>query len=220
MKHLIFIGFLLGLSAPKLLNAQSTDWQNARQAGLVFGLTQPIFVSGFNIEGVYIHKRFIFDYSHGASLKFSGPALTLALRDQLLVVHAPYTTGFGVGYRFTKWLNLRVEPKWHRFDFYYEGEERTAANRIASNNTFSLGLGLYGFLQPFSQQNNALKGLTIAPSVRFWPTVVSDIDAAGISYANKFTGTSETLRSLDPGFGFTPWIFNISIGYMLDVRKK
>lgn len=220
MKYIFLFGLLLLGNATQHAHAQASSWQTERKAGLVFGLTQPVFVSGFNIEGVYIHKRLIFDYSHGASLKFRGPALTEALRNQQLEVHAPYTTGFGVGYRFTKWLNLRVEPKWHRFDFYYEGEERTAANRIASNNTFSLGLGLYGFFQPFSQQSNALKGITIAPSVRFWPTVLSDVDAAGISYQNKFTGQSETLRSLDPGFGFTPWIFNVSIGYMLDFKKK
>lgn len=220
MKKTFLFCLLLAVGLGQQAVAQPADWQNDRKAAVVFGLTQPIFVSGFNIEGVYIHKRLIFDYSHGASLKFRGPALTEALSEQQLEVHAPFTTGFGVGYRFTQWLNLRMEPKWHRFDYYYEGEARTAANRIASNNTFSLGLGLYGFFQPFSQQTNALKGITIAPSVRFWPTVLSDVDAAGISYQNKFTGNSETLRTLDPGFGFTPWIFNISIGYTLDLRKK
>lgn len=220
MKKTFLFCLLLAGGLGQQAVAQTADWQNDRKAAVVFGLTQPIFVSGFNIEGVYIHKRLIFDYSHGASLKFRGPAITEALSEQQLEVHAPFTTGFGVGYRFTQWLNLRMEPKWHRFDYYYEGEARTAANRIASNNTFSLGLGLYGFFQPFSQQTNALKGITIAPSVRFWPTVLSDVDAGGISYQNKFTGNSETLRTLDPGFGFTPWIFNISIGYTLDLRKK
>lgn len=214
----LFSLLLLVFAISTTNTAQETSWKTTKKAGVVFGLTQPIFVSGFNLEGVYIHNRFIFDYSHGASLKFVGETLTDELRNQQLEVHAPFTSGFGVGYRFTKWINLRVEPKWHRFNFYYEGEDRNAANRIATNNTFSLGFGLYGFYQPFESKANALKGITIAPSIRYWPTVSSDIGDAGINYQNKFTGNSENLKTLDPGFGFTPWIFNISIGYMFDLK--
>lgn len=200
--------------------AQTSDWKTDKKAGLVFGLTQPVFVSGFNIEGVYIHNRLIFDYSHGASLKFTGDALTESLRNQQLQIHAPFTTGFGVGYRLTPWINLRVEPKWHRFNFHYKNEPRNAENIIATNNTFSLGLGLYGFFQPFSKKDNALKGITVAPSIRYWPTLVSNFSDSGVIYQNKLTAKNETLQTLDPGFGFTPWIFNISIGYILDFNKK
>jgi hypothetical protein len=49
----------------------------------------------------------------------------------------PWTTGFGVGYRLKEWLNVRVESKWHRFEFYYDGESKTSVNEIDSFNTFS-----------------------------------------------------------------------------------
>lgn len=195
------------------LQAQERNWKEERQAGLVFGLTQPLFVSGFNVEGVYVHKRLIFNYSHGMSLDFKGQNLTNELIRQGLEVHVPFTTGFGVGYRFTHWLNLRIEPKWHRFNFYYEDEAQTAMNRIASNNTFSLGLGLYGLYQPFRNKENWLNGFTIAPSVRFWPNLRSDFPDEGFNYQNKLTNQQETLKTMQPGIGFTPFIVNISVGY-------
>jgi hypothetical protein len=93
------------------VNAQVHDWKKDRKGAVLFGLTQPLVVSGFNIEANYIHNRLIFDYSHGASLEFSGNLLPDYLQNQEIVVHMPFSTGFGIGYRFTEWLNLRVEPK-------------------------------------------------------------------------------------------------------------
>ena len=204
---------------PVLGLAQNTDWKNDRKAAVLFGLTQPLFASGFNVELNYIHKRLIFDYSHGASLDFSGDLLTDELQAQGLRVHMPYTTGFGVGYRFTKWLNLRVEPKWHRFEYYYDSSSENE-NPLAANNTFSLGLGLYGFFQPFSRSESALKGITVAPSVRFWPTASSQFGDGGEAYFNEITSRVETLETLDPGIGFTPLVVNVSIGYTLDFKTK
>jgi hypothetical protein len=196
------------------------DWKTDKKINVVFGLTQPLLVEGFNIEGNYIHNRFIFDYSHGASLDFSGSTATADLERQGVVVHMPWTTGFGVGYRLKEWLNVRVEPKWHRFEFYYEGDSQTSINEINSYNTFSLGLGLYGHFQPFKKSTSFVKGIMIAPSIRFWPTVSSSLDGDSFAYNNKITGTNETIEVLDPGAGFTPFIFNISIGYSFDLKKK
>ena len=44
------------------------------------------------------------------------------MREHGLAVHLPYTTGFGIGYRLKEWVNVRIEPKWHRFEFYYDDE--------------------------------------------------------------------------------------------------
>ncbi len=214
-KNVILLMLILGIN--QNLFSQEHHWKEEIKLGAVFGLTQPIFVSGFNIEGVYIHKRWIFDYSHGHSLNFRGEALTDNLKNQRVEIYMPFTTGFGIGYRFTKWLNLRLEPKWHRFDTYYQGEEINSQNRILRNNTYSLGLGLYGFFQPFENKSNILKGISIAPSIRFWPTIYSDLKNNEFNYQNKLTGKEEVLNTLDPGFGFTPFIFNISIGYMFNL---
>jgi len=75
-------------------------------------------------------------------------------KEQGLAIHIPWTTGFGVGYRFNNWLNLRVEPKWHKYELYYDGNEQSPSNLIGDYTTFTLGLGLYANLKPFKNQNN------------------------------------------------------------------
>ncbi len=207
-------------TATTITGVQAQDWKKDRKVAVLFGLTQPLVAKGFNIEGNYIHNRFIVDYSHGVSLEFSGDMLTPELKDQRVAIHVPWTTGFGVGYRFTHWLNLRVEPKWHRFEFYYDGEPRSKQNQITAYNTFTLGLGLYSFFEPFKHQDNFLKGITIAPSVRVWPTVSSTLTNDEFIYANKMTGDNEKIETLDPGFGFTPLVINISVGYSFSIKRN
>jgi hypothetical protein len=214
----LFLLFTLNIRAQAQSNDQ--DWRNETQVAILFGLTQPLIASGFNIEGNLIYKRLIFDYSHGASLDFTDDLLTTELQEQGVVVHVPWTTGFGVGYRFTHWLNLRVEPKWHRFEFYYDGDEQNNTNRITAYTTFTLGAGLYAFLQPFRTNTGFLKGITIAPSIRYWPTVSSTLEGDTFRYTNKNTGAVEEIETLDPGAGFTPLVFNISVGYSFRIKKE
>lgn len=205
----------------QMANAQSYDWKKDRKISVLTGLSQVLLVKGFNIEVNYIHNRLIFDYSHGASIDFDKNLVTDELKAQGVVVHMPFSTGIGIGYRFTPWLNLRVEPKWHRFEFYYDGETQNDANKIASDkNNFSVGLGLYTFFQPFKKKENLLKGLSIAPSIRFWPTVSSSFTDNKFSYQNKNTGKTEELKALASGIGFTPLIINVSVGYTFDLRKN
>ena len=213
---LLFITALTVLT----FQVQAQDWKSDRKVNVLFGLTQPLFVDGFNIEANYVHNRLIFDYSHGTSLDFYGTTLTEELQEQGVAVHMPWTTGFGVGYRLNEWLNLRAEPKWHRFEFYYNGEAQTPENEIVSYNTFSLGMGLYANFRPFKHQKSFLKGIMVAPSVRYWPTASSTLGSDSFIYNNKITEKRETIAILDPGLGFTPFIFNISVGYTIDLRKK
>ncbi len=116
--------------------------------------------------------------------------------------------------------NLRVEPKWHRFEYYYEGDAQNRRNQITAYNIFSFGLGLYGFYQPFKRKNNFLKGILIAPSIRFWPTVSSTLKGDSFSYLNRNTGKTEEIKTLAPGIGFTPLVFYVSIGYSFQFNKK
>ncbi len=198
---------------------QAQDWKKDRKVNILFGLSQPLLLHGFNMEVNYMYNRFIFDYSHGTSLDFDENAVTQDLKDQGVVVHMPYSTGFGIGYRFTSWLNMRVEPKWHRFEFYYNNDEQTAANEITSYNTFTLGLGLYGAFYPFKSKESFFKGFLIAPSIRYWPTVASSLAGDSYTYLNKNTHQAEEIKTLDPGMGFTPFVFNISLGYTFDLKR-
>lgn len=197
-------------------NAQ--DWKSEKKVNVVFGLTQAIFAKGFNIEGNYIHKRLILDYSHGASLDLVGTTVTPEMREQGLAVHLPYTTGFGIGYRLKEWVNVRIEPKWHRFEFYYDDEIQNSSNQITAYNTATIGIGIYGHYQPFKNKTSFLKGIMISPSIRFWPTISSNLEGNSYNYLNKNTGTSEEIKTMDVGPGFTPFIYNISIGYSFGLK--
>lgn len=209
---------LLLLTTTFLLRAQ--DWKTDKKINVVLGGTQLLLVKGFNGEVNYIHNRFIFDYSHGVSLDFSGPSVTTSLNEQGLAVHMPWTVGVGVGYRLKEWLNVRVEPKWHRFELYYDGETQNTSNEITSFNTVSLGVGLYGHYQPFKNKSSFLRGFMIAPSIRFWPTISSTLSGDKYTYLNKKTLKKEEVKTLDPGIGFTPIVFNISIGYSFNLKNK
>ncbi len=189
--------------------AQSPTLTN--RVNVLFGLNQPL-ANGFNVEGNLFYKRFAFDYSHGVSLNFSNQMLAGQEKTQQLAVHIPYTTGFGVGYRFNEWFNLRAEPKWHRFELYYEGDAQTIDNRIVAYNTFSLGIGAYFNWQPFKKQRNFLKGIMVAPSIRYWPRLSTNLPD-GFTYQNRITGQNEALNAMQVGIANTPWIFNVSVGY-------
>lgn len=191
-----------------------------RQVAVLFGLNQPLLAKGFNIEANYYTKRLVFDYSHGASLDFSGQNGGDQIKAQGLAVHIPFTTGFGVGYRFSKLVNLRVEPKLHRFEIYYDGDAQTAGNRITAYNTFSLGLGLYFKWQPFEKQDGLLRGLIVAPSVRYWPNVATGLTNDRVEYQNRNTDRMETHQAMQPGLANTPVVVNVSVGYALDLRKR
>jgi hypothetical protein len=202
------------------LQSNAQEWKSEKKVNIVFGLIQPIFAKGFNIEGNYIHNRFIFDYSHGASLDLAGTTVTPELREQGLAVHMPFTTGFGIGYRLKEWVNVRIEPKWHRFEFYYDDETQINSTQITSYNTMSIGIGVYGHYQPFKNKTSFLNGIMISPSIRFWPTISSTLDGNSYNYLNKNTGKNEEIKTLDVGPGFRPFIYNISIGYSFGLKKK
>ncbi len=104
--------------------ANAQDWKTETRFNVLFGLSQPLFTHGFNVELNYIYHRLIVDFSQGVALKFDSGLVTPELRKQGVVVYMPWTTGFGIGYRFTSWLNLRAEPKWHRFEFYYDNQQK------------------------------------------------------------------------------------------------
>ncbi|BDS13873.1 hypothetical protein [Aureispira anguillae] len=182
---------------------------------LLFGLTQPILVEGFNIEGNLFWKRLAVDYSHGISLDLKGDVVSNAMKEQHLAAHIPFSTGFGVGYRFNDWLNLRLEPKWHRFQIYYNGTDWENGNLVTDYTTFSLGLGMYINWRPFRKMNNFLKGIMLAPSIRFWPTIASSLPSNQVEYFNRVTNQVETHHRQEIGIANTPLIVNISIGYSL-----
>ena len=211
----ILLFMLLAVTSSSL--AQNEGVNDVR-ANLLFGLNQPL-LGGFNIEGNLFYKRLVIDYSHGVGLNFDNNILDNENQAQDLDIFIPWTTGFGIGYRFNPWLNLRAEPKWHKFELYYQDQSPTQSNLIVDYTTFTLGLGLYANLRPFKKQDNFLQGLMIAPSVRWWPQVTSSLPGNEFAYYNESTDQAEVHRAMEVGVSNSPWIINISLGYSFGFSK-
>jgi hypothetical protein len=178
---------------------------------VLFGTLQPAALSGFNVELNYATKRLMFDYSHGVSLD---PPVVGDFKTQSVVLHLPYSTGFGIGYRFSSFFDIRFEPKLHSWEVYYKDETQNDANKIIGFKTFTLGVGAYYRYMPFKNSDNRfLQGLTTSTSLRYWQNVGTTLRNDEFSYLNKKSNKTEKLKAPNIGIGNSPIIFNIGVGY-------
>ncbi|MBO0930998.1 hypothetical protein [Fibrella aquatilis] len=192
-------------------NAPRPSLLYSNRFSLLFGLQQPLVLGGGNVEINYFTKRMSFDYSHGFSLDIP---VAGAFKDNRLALHLPYTTGFGIGYRFTSFFDVRFEPKLHSWEVYADNAEQSLANRIASFRTVTLGIGAYYRYMPFKNSTSpVLQGITTSSSLRWWQNVSSSQANDTFSYTNKATGKTEQLAVPNIGIANTPLIVNIAVGY-------
>lgn len=193
-----------------------TEPQNppeCRHFSILFGLNQPILLKGFNVELNYLTKNWIIDYSHGFGLHADGKSLGDDYENQKINFKITHSAGIGVGYRFTKAFNLRFEPKIHTYETYYEGARQTKSNSIANFTTYTLGVGAYYSWMPFEHKQNALNGITIVPSVRYWQKIGSTLDGNRHTYFNTQTNQIERFKAPNIGLANTPLVVNVSVGY-------
>lgn len=189
------------------------DFLYSNRVSILAGLIQPILLKGGNVEVTYFTKRMSFDYSHGFSLNMSDGTLTGDAKTQKLAYHLPYSTGFGIGYRFSSFFDVRLEPKVHSWKVYYDGETQNKANLIQEYKTYTVGLGAYYRYMPFRSKDNWLQGITTSTSVRWWPKVGSSLTDDKFTYHNKLSNTDEVLKASNIGISGSPFLFNISVGY-------
>jgi hypothetical protein len=199
---------------------RSADAQQSKrpEVSLVFGLSQPLATNGFNFEVDYWFKKFVIDYSHGLGLEFTGNLVSPAAREQRLSFNVSHSVGFGFGYRFTRNLNLRLEPKWHVWEMYYDDQFKQPEGKVGQYTTYTLGLGLYYRWTPFARMDNALRGITIAPNARWWPNVGSTLPDNELQYFNAHTGRPEVHRANNIGISNTPYFVNVSVGYTFGMK--
>jgi len=213
LKSIIVILLFLSMS----VQAQSQDDKKYELVFLV-GTIQPFLLNGGNVELDFYTPKMVFNYSHGFSLNLESETNTTVgdVKDQGLAIHLPYSTGFGVGYRLNKYFDIRFEPKFHKFEVYYDGTDRTVAkNQITDYTTATLGIGAYFRWKPFEKQNNILKGIFTSTSIRYWQNVYSSLENGEISYSNQVTQQQEIHETTNIGIANTPWLFNIAIGYSI-----
>jgi hypothetical protein len=187
----------------------------SKKLSILAGVLQPTALRGGNIEVNYFTKRLALDYSHGFSLD---PPTVGDFKDQDVALHLPFTTGFGIGYRFNSFLDLRFEPKLHSWEVYQKDSPQTAAYKITEFKTTTLGLGLYYRYFPFRKsENKLLRGITTSSSVRYWQNVSTTLDDDKFSYFNKTSGKNETLKAPNVGIANTPIVINIAVGYTFGI---
>lgn len=105
-KNIILLGLICLAFVSNVSNAQTYNWKENKKIAILLGLNEPNLLNGFNIKANYIHNRLIFDYSYSVSFDFQDNLLPNYLKNQSVLVHMPFSVGFGIGYRFTEWLNL------------------------------------------------------------------------------------------------------------------
>jgi hypothetical protein len=188
------------------------SFAHANQLSVLGGLNQ-IALRGGNVEATWYTNRFSFEYSHGFNLHMTGWVLGKSERDQHLQLRVPWTTGFGLGYRVTSDLDLRVESKLHRYQVFYENQH-LGGTSITTYTTETEGVGAYYRVYPFARFGGWARGIVVAPSVRYWPNVWSSLPKGGYTYANALTGRNETLKAATQGIPGTTGLFvNASVGY-------
>jgi hypothetical protein len=215
MKNIFLIATIFTISIYKTFGQTNSkkEFEYSNKFSLLFGLVQPALLQGYNVELNYTTKRMIFDYSHGASLDL--PQVK-NYETQNLALYLPYSTGFGIGYRISSFLDVRFEPKLHSWEVYREGEPQNATNRISEFKTFTLGIGVYYRYMPFRKsQSKLLHGITTSTSIRYWQNVGTTLSNDEFSYFNIATNKIEILKAPNIGMANTPIIFNIAVGYTL-----
>jgi hypothetical protein len=187
------------------------NYSYSNKFSILAGVLQPTALKGGNFEVNYFTKRLSMDYSHGFSLEVPSVG---DYKTQNVVFHIPYTTGFGVGYRFNSFLDIRFEPKLHAWQLYHKDDAQTTANKIIDFKTYTLGLGLYYRYFPFrKKENKILQGITTNMSIRWWQNVSTTLMNDEFTYDNKVSGKKETLKAPNIGLANTPLIINFAIGY-------
>jgi hypothetical protein len=217
MKHSLLLAALLFIGNG-IISQTNDNPKKTKELVLLAGTIQPFLLQGGNVEADFYLPKMVFNYSHGFSLEMESATGTTVgeAKRQSVAYHIPYSTGFGIGYRLSKYFDLRFEPKLHRFEAYYDGTDRKVSeNRISSYTTATLGIGAYFRWKPFEKQTNFLKGIFTSTSLRYWQNVWTSLGNSKTEYANRVTNTSEVLKASNIGIANTPFLFNIALGYSI-----
>lgn len=168
------------------------------------GITQPILLDGFNLAVNYNLGKIVLEYSHGVNLEYKDQVLKLAYKDKLLSLKSPYSTGTGLGYKLISknkiGFDIRAEAKVHKYV-----AELTETETIDYVN-FDLGGGAYFQYYPFAKRSNALKGIVIEPSIRYWANTASSLKGDHVYRGENDIDITHKPYPLD-------LFANISLGY-------
>jgi hypothetical protein len=118
MKKILLIAAIVMMQQVTRAQQTKTKIDNSNRFSVMFGLSQPILLKGSNVAVTYTTRKWYFEYSHGMSLDIEkdGVGMTRAEKEDITSIHIPWSTGFGLGYRATRNLNVFWEVKMHQFE--------------------------------------------------------------------------------------------------------
>ncbi len=126
----------------------------------------------------------------------------------------------GFNFEANVWMKKFVIDYSHGFGLNYDNAFNSAGGKIKTYNTYTLGVGAYYRWLPFKKSDGALRGLTIAPSVRWWPNVGSSLKGNRYEYFNTRTEQNEVHKANNIGLGNTAWFANVSVGWTFMGKNK
>jgi hypothetical protein len=216
LRPLLILVALGGFAAAEPSLSTSTESELSPSLAVNFGLIQPLVLKGANLEVDYRRNGWVVSYSHGWSLEFAGATAVGEAHDQHLRLHVPYSTGLGVGgghyfARYNVFAEARAELKVHRFEPWLEDSTGNSLRALPAYRTITVGGGLYATWLPMHRART-VGGVDISLSLRFWPNVWDSLGS--YSYANATTGRMETMHAANIGIANTPFLANISVGYL------
>jgi hypothetical protein len=121
-------------------------------------LAQPFLLGGFNINVTYMTNRWVFDYSHGMSLEIRDFLQTDVQKALDTKIELPWTTGPGIGYRFTQNLDARLDFKAHRNEI-----ELLNGQQELEYTQFTIGPGVF-----YRLYLGKKTGFGLEASARYW----------------------------------------------------
>lgn len=199
------IFFLFSLYAACCLPMQAQERLNSNTFSIMAGLSQPLFLGGANIAFTYTTDKLYFEYSHGAFLKYhnsNGVAMTDGEKMHFETLNVPFSTGGGIGYRFSNNGQIFWELKLHKFEF------GGASSPQLAYKTFEMGPAL-----SYRLFVNKRKSIFFEPVIRYWFTaaVLGNEDFEGnFIQVQKGDGSSFSHRAHEHGF-----FYNMSFGFVL-----
>lgn len=161
---------------------------------LATDLVQPFLLGGVNLSVSYTTNRMIFDWSHGQGLEIPESIQSSEQKNLNATIKIPWTTGPGVGYRWTQNFDTRLDFKAHRAEVdLLNGQQKLEYTEYTVGPT-----AYYRFY--FGKKT----GFGMEASVRYWFGLGSDQDGLdGTDY--KFVDNQGAQRKFDTaisgGFG-------------------
>ncbi len=205
--YLILLLLLISSLSFSQTNNQNETLKYSHKLTLGSDLFQPSFLGGFNLNVTYTTNRFVFDYSHGVALDIGENFQNSEQKALNAKIVLPWTTGPGVGYRFSSNFDARVDFKVHSVEVdLLNGQQQLEYQE------YTMGPG--AFYRFYFGKNT---GFGIETSVRYWFDLGNNIDTL-VNDKVQFEDTNGITQVFDPsvssGFGI-----NVALIYTFGKNK-